>query len=286
MNSLTEVIHQLLDGSRSTSPSLIPVSGGCIHQAGRFEFLGKKYFIKWNRNATDMFAAEAKGLNTLAATRTIAIPTVFQLGELEDVDYLCMEYVESGVADYDFWQSFGQRLADLHQCTADNFGLDHDNYIGSLSQSNKKHKHWNDFFILERLTPQIKRAFDQNLLSKRTADKFDQLFLRLKDLIPKESPSLIHGDLWSGNFLIGKDQRAFIFDPAVYYGHREAELAFSQMFGGFGKQFYRAYQDTFPLQPGHESRTDIFNLYPLLVHANLFGSSYLSAIERTLTHFT
>ncbi|WP_420581991.1 fructosamine kinase family protein [Reichenbachiella sp.] len=285
MKLLPEVILQLFKKETSID-SIIPIGGGCIHQAGVFHFEDRKYFLKWNIDSHKMFETEAKGLNLLRATNSVSIPQVIGCGSVNGTDYLCLEYIESSLKSKSFWKDFGSSLAQLHSNTTSNFGLDHDNFIGSLPQNNGQHTNWTDFFIQERLTPQLKLAIDQGLIYSNLNSAFERLFTILPDLVPVEPSALLHGDLWSGNFLVGNDGQAVIFDPAVYYGHREAELAFTRLFGGFESQFYESYQDVFPLQQGYADRADIFNLYPLLVHVNLFGSSYLSSVKQILSRFT
>ncbi|MEP2026182.1 MAG: fructosamine kinase family protein [Reichenbachiella sp.] len=285
MNFLNEVIYQLF-GEKTDCSDLQSVGGGCIHQAGSFVHNGEKYFLKWNSNASVMFETEAKGLALLKDTATVSIPKIISTGSVNEVDYLCLEFIEQSAQAPGFWVDFGRQLADLHQNSALRFGLDHHNFIGRLPQSNEQKSNWVDFFISERLMPQIKMARDQGVVDEQLQLKFNTLMKELPNLIPNEKPALLHGDLWSGNFLIGSHGQPVIFDPAVYYGHREAELAFTRLFGGFDAVFYQTYHNTFPLQHGHEERVDIFNLYPLLVHVNLFGSSYLNGIVETLRRFT
>ncbi|MDE0470602.1 MAG: fructosamine kinase family protein, partial [Ekhidna sp.] len=197
-----------------------------------------------------------------------------------------LEWINGGVISDQFWASLGGQLAIMHQTDAGKFGLDHDNYIGELPQSNAQHERWTDFFITERLEPQLKFAKDTHLVDKPILDGFQKLYNCLDRLVPKESPSFIHGDLWSGNFLCNANQKPVLIDPAVHYGHRETELAFTTMFGGFQQIFYDVYMEQYPLEKGFEERIHIHNLYPLLVHLNLFGSSYLNEIKRTLKKFT
>ncbi|MEP4094614.1 fructosamine kinase family protein [Reichenbachiella sp.] len=286
MNFLREVVQQLFGSSIVADIDLTAVGGGCIHSAGVFQFENKKYFIKWNENASSMFEAEKNGLTLLSETSSLIVPKVMGRGTTERVDYLCLEYVESGPAEAHFWKIFGELLAQLHQHTSAYFGLDYDNYIGRLAQSNEPAEDWIEFFINRRLMPQLKMAQDKGLIRKELVSDFEILFNKLRELIPEEKPALLHGDLWSGNFLIGEIGRPVIFDPAIYYGHREAEIAFTRLFGGFDSEFYHAYIGSYPMQPGHEERVGIFNLYPLLVHLNLFGSAYLQEITRTLGRFT
>lgn len=285
MKLLSEVILQLFNKETSID-SITPIGGGCIHQAGVFQLEGQKYFLKWNIHSQKMFETEAKGLNLLRETNSVSTPQVIGYGSVKGTDYLCLEFIESSIQSKWFWKDFGNSLAHLHSSTTSNFGLDHDNFIGSLPQNNGRHTNWTDFFIQERLIPQLKLAHDKGLINSNLNLRFEQLYPKLSNLIPAESPSLIHGDLWSGNFLVGSQGESVIFDPAVYYGHREAELAFTRMFGGFDTLFYQSYNDIFPLERGFEERVGVFNLYPLLVHVNLFGASYLSGINHTLGRFT
>ena len=168
--------------------------------------------------------------------------------------------------------------------SAVSFGLDHDNYIGSLAQSNKKHADWISFFMEERIRPQLKLAMDKKLIDEGTVKQFDKLFDHFDRLIPKEKPALLHGDLWNGNFLVSDSSRAALIDPAVYFGHREMDLAMTTLFGGFDSEFYRAYDEVFPLEKGFEKRVDIHNLYPLLVHVNLFGGGYVRQVKAVLNN--
>lgn len=284
MKFLAEVISQLFH-DEAESNEIKSVIGGCIHQAGVFRHRDTNYFIKWNPGASHMFATEAQGLSLLGSADAIDVPKVIGKGCAEGIDYLCLSYVEKSIPVARFWEDFGSQLAGLHRQTHEYFGLDHDNFIGSLPQSNTRHERWSDFFVQERLMPQLKSATDKGLITHDLNKKFESLYKLLPALIPEESPALLHGDLWSGNFLVGDRGQPVIFDPAVYFGHREAELAFTRMFGGFDELFYQSYQEAFPMQPEYKKRVDLFNLYPLLVHVNLFGASYLSGIQRTLSRF-
>jgi len=262
-----------------------PIQGGCVNQAVRLSTDKGNYFLKWNNTQVDMFEKESLGLKYLSNFGKINIPQVFQSGELHSKGFLLMEYIAPGKMDKIFWEQLGNGLAELHKVTNDQFGLDHDNYIGRLHQENTFHTDWINFFINCRLTPQIKQARNEGLISADTVMKFDALYLQLNNLIPSEKPALLHGDLWSGNIHSDQNKRPYLIDPAVYYGHREAEMAFTQLFGGFDELFYSSYENTYPMIPGFDSRVDLFNLYPLLVHLNLFGSSYLSSIVNILNRF-
>jgi fructosamine-3-kinase len=282
---ISKVIETLF-GVAYQKPDLIPVGGGCIHQTGRFDHSGKSYFLKWSSRAGKMFETEEKGLKMLEMANDIVVPQVVGRGNVGGTDFLCLEFVSSGSVTSEFWKSFGRQLASLHRHTQAHFGLSHDNFIGRLSQPNKVNPDWVNFFITCRLVPQLEMAYANGLIGKEVVHQFDKLIAKLDQLMPLEEPALLHGDLWSGNFIANQYGRAVVFDPAVYYGHREAEIAFTKLFGGFDNSFHKAYQEIFPLQSGHIEREGLFNLYPLLVHINLFGASYLTGVLQTLKRFT
>ena len=180
-------------------------------------------------------------------------------------------------------QDFGQSLARLHRHTAGYFGHTMDNYMGSLPQCNTRHENWNSFFVEERLTRQVDLARGYFSVSDLAA--FERLYSRMDDLIPVESPALIHGDLWGGNYMVGADGKACLIDPAAYHGHREADIAMTTLFSGFDDPFYLAYNEEYPLEKGWRERLDIFKLYPLLIHLNLFGSGYLGSVLSIIRNF-
>lgn len=273
-------------GSKVELTRVDPVSGGCINNGIKLITSEGIYFLKWNSQAGDMFEKESRGLELLRAPGIVTIPNTIGFGTLDSTDYLLMEFISGGPRSVDYWADFGEKLAALHQISQTNFGLDHDNYIGSLAQSNELNSSWVEFFINQRLRIQLDLANDRNLIPMKILTAFDSLMSRLPQLLPEEQPSLLHGDLWSGNVMVGNDGEICLIDPAVYFGHREIELAFTTLFGGFDQAFYQAYNEQFPLTAGYEDRFDICNLYPLLVHLNLFGSSYLPGIQATLKKFS
>lgn len=266
------------------------VSGGSINQAAKVTLTnGQNCFLKWNTTADPrMFSVEEKGLNLLASADTaIKIPAVIATGQTDDnTGYLLQEFIEEGTPKPDSATHFGHSLAQLHQHHEEQYGLDHHNYIGRLPQSNTWHKNWEDFFIQERMKPQLKLATDSGKLGSDTIAHFEAMFKKLADIFPDEPPSLLHGDLWGGNYFFDSNGKATIFDPAVYYGHREIELAFTHLFGGFPSNFYNAYKESYPLAAGFPQRKDIYNLYPLLVHTNLFGGSYARQVEGIVRQFS
>jgi len=285
---LTSNIKTLLEEIlNSPIVSTAPVSGGSINEAYRITTDQADYFLKLNRSAPDdFFEKEAEGLKLLdSADSTLRIPEVIASEGPTDnrPGFLLMEFIAEGRNGDSF--AFGAELAKLHQTDAETFGLDSDNYIGSLPQSNNRHNAWSTFFTEERINPQLKMAIDSGKMDSDILKNWDRLSRKLDDLLPPCKPSLVHGDLWSGNYLFDESGNGVLIDPAVYYGHPEMDLAFSKMFGGFSSDFYSGYESITKLEPGFNGRKEIYNLYPLLVHVNLFGGHYTSQAVRFLKQF-
>ena len=264
-----------------------PVFGGSINHCFKISLPNLNLFLKVNDNQKypKMFETEYKGMKVLSNSSSFNIPTMHLYGAFQNSGFLVMEYIEEESRSDAFWKTFGHQLAQLHQSTTTEFGLDHQNYIGSLSQGNNFHKKWSDFFISERLNPMIEIARNQNAIQLATIKQFEDLYKKLDDIFPVEPPALIHGDLWNGNFMTDSSGQATIFDPAIYYGHREMDIAMSKLFGGFDQLFYDSYNETFPLTHDWEARVDVANLYPLLVHVNLFGGGYIHQVKSILSRF-
>ena len=281
------VLQQATDKTHAVV-SFEHLSGGCIDQVVKLETKKGRFLLKWKDRTSDQFEAESIGLTLLHKAHCLRVPEVIAQSIYQGCSYLLMEYVAPGSKKTGFWEEFGTKLAQQHRHLADNshYGLDHDNYIGSLHQYNAPNADWIAFFIEQRLEKQLALASENGWASKDLIDRFQILYPQLPELLSMEPPSLLHGDLWSGNFIVDDAGSAVLIDPAVYYGNREIEIAFTQMFGGFEPPFYQSYQESWPLAPGFQERAAIYNLYPLLVHVNLFGSSYLSGIDRVLRRYT
>ena len=262
-------------------------SGGCINKGGWLSTSNGPYFLKWNdqKKFPGMFAAEARGLSLLHASDSVKVPRVILTGAAGGFQFLLLEYIEEARKISEYWQKLGIGLASLHKNTASQFGLDHDNYVGSLPQNNERSSSWVEFFVSQRLQVQLQRANDQGKIDKSLLKKFDSLFAKLPLLFPEEIPSLLHGDLWGGNIMTTSRAEPCLIDPAVYYGHREADLAMTQLFGGFDPSFMDGYREMFPLHPGFNGRFDLYNLYPLLVHLNLFGGGYSGQVVSIVNRF-
>ncbi len=262
------------------------MGGGSINQTLMLALSnGEKVFLKHNDHPPpDFFAREAEGLRLLGQAATG--PRVPQPLALHP-RFFIMEFIQEHAPSPDFYPDFGRALADMHRISQDRYGLDHDNHIGSTPQKNTLEKDGLTFFRDHRLRFQQKLARDRGRLPKPLDLKLDTLLKKLDPILDLtgEQPALVHGDLWSGNYFADSNQRACIFDPAVYFGLRETDLAMMELFGRPPETFYTAYQEAFPLNSGYPERREIYNLYHLLNHLNLFGGSYLASVESTVDRF-
>lgn len=258
-----------------------PVSGGDINQARKLITSVGVFFVKSNDASSYplMFEKEATGLAHLSNNTSFTIPKVIGVSYFQNNAHLFMCFIEKGVKKDRFWSDFGQKLAQMHQKTQNYYGFEEDNYIGSLVQSNTKHSNWVEFLILERLEKQFKLARESKHFDTSDTKNFHQLFRKLENLYPQEPPSLLHGDLWGGNYMMDGHGNPCLIDPAVYYGNREMDIAMTQLFGGFDAIMYRSYNETYPLEKDWKSRIPLSQLYPLLVHVNLFGGSYVDSVR-------
>jgi fructosamine-3-kinase len=274
-------------GEEGNLKMIKPVPGGSINNCYQLAYSGRTFFIKVNsaKDFKGMFEAEAKGLKALATANAIKVPGVIRFENTFNEQFLILEWIEKGVNNSLSQEALGRSLAKLHKNTSPYFGLDHHNFMGSLTQSNNLNTSWSGFFISERLKPQIELGTLRGLLDKNVLQQFELLFNKLDELYPRELPALVHGDLWSGNYMISNLQEPVLIDPAIAYANREVDLAMTTLFGGFQGAFYDAYHEVFPLQEGWKDRVDVWNLYPLLVHLNLFGRSYLGQVKAILNWF-
>jgi protein-ribulosamine 3-kinase len=279
---LSEFTRKRVESITATS-----AGGGSINQTYRLSTNIGEFFIKYNytHRFPGMFSCEALGLEILRNSGTLTIPKVIGYKDAGTLCFLLMELIKPGNRVTNFWSDFAYGLAALHRNTNEYFGLDHDNYMGSLQQSNHQHSDWYSFFIEERLEKQVRLGRDNGEIPISVVRNFEKLYHLLPEIIPSEPPALLHGDLWSGNYLTGPDGKACLIDPALYFGHRESDIAMTQLFGGFSNDFYTAYNRAFPLAKGWEKRLDVLNLYPLLIHVNLFGGGYLGQVRRIVERF-
>ncbi|MBT8046958.1 MAG: phosphotransferase [Xanthomonadales bacterium] len=293
-----KILDQL---GRGCPVKLDRVGGGCIADARVAVFAdGSQVFIKTLENAPGMFECEATGLRELARAGAIRVPEVLAVGN----NALVLELIRATARRPDFFESFGRAFAHLHQHHGPGCGFSQDNFIGSTPQHNAPlagdweslsgradgtddGSSWPGFFLQRRLRFQVRLAAERG-----HGQDLTRLLDRAEDRITgllgasTEPPSLLHGDLWGGNFIVDEKGEACLIDPAVYYGHREADLAMTRLFGGFEPAFYQSYCEVSPLQPGHEERLPVYQLYHLLNHLNLFGAAYYSQCSRILQRYS
>ncbi len=257
------------------------MGGGCINTAVRLSDGGQQWFVKLNQaSRLDMFEAEAEGLKELADAQAIRVPRPLCTGQADGQSYIAMEYISLGGSGSN--AVAGEQLAELHRHQAEAFGWKRDNTIGSTHQPNGWSADWVDFWRWHRLGFQLEEAARKGLGSniQRLGERLLDSFSVLMDHDPV--PSLLHGDLWGGNLGYDDQGNPVIYDPATYYGDREAEIAMTELFGGFGGAFYDAYNSTWPLDPGYATRKTFYNLYHILNHANMFGGGYVGQAQRMM----
>lgn len=261
-----------------------PIAGGDIHDAYRVDLPdGRSVFAKTNERADPaLFAREAEGLAWLAEPNALRVPEVLAVG----ASFLALERIERGAPSARADEALGRGLAALHRAGADGFGWREDNFIGTLHQDNGHEPDWASFYARRRLAPQLALAERAGRASITMRRGFARLFERLPELVgPAEPPARLHGDLWGGNALVADDGAPVLVDPAVHGGHREIDLAMMQLFGGFSERVFAAYREASPLSPGWRERVPLHQLYPLMVHVNLFGGGYVDRVERMLARY-
>jgi fructosamine-3-kinase len=260
------------------------IGGGCISQGHRIESSNQYFFVKINSSDNfSMFEAEASGLQEICNSRTLRIPIPVCWGRNESSSWLVMEFLERGSAGREGAESLGRGLASMHRFSSEKFGWVRDNTIGTTPQFNRLSSNWIQFWRDQRLGYQLQLAKANGYtgklqpLGERLMAELDAFFMDTLTV-----PSLLHGDLWSGNYTFDSAGQPVLFDPAIYYGDREADLAMTELFGGFPTNFYAAYRETYPLDPGYVIRKDLYNLYHILNHLNLFGEGYLNQAEEMM----
>ena len=264
------------------------LSGGDISKAFLLETETDRFFCKVNHNkdAYTMFLAEKQGLEAISRTKTMATPTVLGCEAFEKGGYLVLEYIAPKRPSDNDMALLGHQLAALHENSdSKTFGWVADNFIGSLAQRNTRHADWTAFYIRERLAPQLQLALAAGKLFPDEIPSEARLEKACGELFPDTEPCLLHGDLWSGNYLIAQDGTPYLIDPATYFGHHEVDIAMTRLFGGFDAAFYTAYREHFPKIEGEKERTEIYQLYYVLVHLNLFGSSYKASVTAIMNTY-
>lgn len=267
--------------------NLLPVGGGSINQTFKLVTLHQTFFVKVNvvDQFPDLFECEFKGLHEIAAVVPENVPNVICIGEEDEHQLLFLEWIEPGGSTEFSNQEAGRILAVLHQQTNEKFGLAYDNYMGALKQVNKECDSFTEFYTENRILPQVKLSVDKGLIGKDKIIAFERFCSKLDELIPKEPARLIHGDLWRGNLLHSRDEKPYFIDPAISYSHREADLAMLRLFGRPSDALFEVYEDEFPTAPGRLERERYFQLYPLLIHLNLFGMGYFDDVMQIVKPF-
>ncbi len=287
--SLSEAVLDIFGSNRHIIKKY-PLQGGDISAAYAAELDdGTLLFIKTNApSLINSFRAEAAGLAEIAKTHTVRTPEVLGIGSDSDNSFLLLEYISAKPPISRYWDTLGEELAALHRADLSPgivFGYESDNYIGTSPQINTPNKSWILFFRDCRLIPQFQAV--RNYFNTDELSRISRLLSNLdRYLIEPDHPSLLHGDLWIGNILRGSDGKAWLIDPAVYYGHSEADLAMTELFGGFPYRFYQSYWSAVGMDPGYKDRKDIYNLYHLINHLRLFGGAYLTSVLSIISHYT
>ncbi|MCU4177584.1 fructosamine kinase family protein [Carboxylicivirga sp. N1Y90] len=273
---MADIVSRIESVINATVVNQNSVGGGCIAQSQIIVANdGNEYFLKQGFN-NDLFRKEANGLIELEKCGALRTPKVISV----DSDYLLLEKISSGVKTSDFFRDFGELLAKLHRYRGPQFGFYEDNYIGSTPQINTCASNtctdWPQFYFNKRLLYQFRLCEQNGYVDPVFASTFNKLEAKISSILEweNEPPSLLHGDLWGGNYMVDEKGKPALIDPAVYYGHREADLAMTKLFGGFHPDFYQSYHESYPLKPGYEYRENIYLLYHVMNHLNIFGTSY------------
>ncbi|KKI90529.1 fructosamine kinase [Bacillus sp. SA1-12] len=285
MNKLIERgLKQL--GDLGKIDTLKPVSGGDINEAFYIKTKGNEYFVKLNQQVnTDFFQFEAEGLRLIKQTNTIDVPTIYGVLDNKEAPMLWMEWI-SGTENEETEKLLGERLAALHLYEGQGYGFEKQSYIGKLKQENKLLDNWVTYYRDIRLMGQLKIGHSLKKITGRREKQLLKLIERIDEWLPeKPKSSILHGDLWGGNWIAGKNGAPYLIDPSVLYGDHEFEMAFTELFGGFSKQFYDAYTSIYPLSAEYQNRKELYQLYYLLVHLNMFGEKYCNAVDRILTKY-
>lgn len=276
--------HAVFDGSLKFLKHL---HGGDINRVYAIEAENQRWVVKENDAGRfpEMLQKEFNALFYLHKKSSLVYPRPRSCFSTNERQFLVINFIEKRENNKKGQQNLGKNLAQQHRITNEYFGWEEDNYVGSLPQNNTWCNDWNQFFAENRLLPLGKMAFDKALLSRSDIQRIERLCFLLKDIFTVEQPSLLHGDLWHGNYFIGEENQPVLFDPAVYFGHREMDIAMTQLFGGFSIDFIQSYLEEYPLIGGWENRLPYYQLYPNLVHLNLFGEHFLPVVKEIIHPF-
>ncbi|SFV35527.1 fructosamine kinase family protein [Thermoflavifilum thermophilum] len=289
-SDISHLLAEKLQKSAGSQPPTVRLlhidrlTGGDIHETYRLHTNAGNYFLKTNTHpdAYRMFACEYRALERIHQTRTIRVPEPIAYHQANGRAFLLMEFLEKGKPIPRFWDLFAEQLAQLHEVSNPLYGFDEDNFIGLLPQPNPRMMHWPEFFAEARIGPLVRQAFDEQLIDISDLRLAESLMQKLPELLPDDRASLLHGDLWGGNFMVSNNGMPAVYDPASYFGHREMDIAMADLFGGFDRRFFETYATLARLEQGWRHRLRLHQLYYLLVHLLLFGRSYYHQVKDIL----
>ncbi len=281
---MIEMFNNLLD---EKIIKIKKVSGGDINEAYKLTTSDQHYFAKTNDidHAFEMLESEANALSFLSKISGIKVPAIKKIKKHNKTAILIMEWIETGNKRTSFNFDFSEMLFNLHKNKNDAFGFEYDNFIGSLNQKNTWQSNWLDFYYQFRINAQLKLAIDEKKIETDYHKKVDNMFKNISLEFPHVLPSLLHGDLWSGNYMTDNSGKPVLIDPAIYFGHREMDIAMMKLFGGFNDEIFRFYDELLPLEYRWQDRIQFYQLYYILVHVNLFGGSYISSAKSIIDRY-
>lgn len=287
-NKMEQLAKIALENGRDYSDlqEIKPIKGGSINEAFYVRTTDAQYFMKFHANSPkNFFKSEAIGLRIIKETNTVSVPEYLSYSDQTGNAFLLLEWIE-GVEAVNTETILGQKLAKLHQCFGRMHGFGNDTYIGLLPQPNKLLPNWLEYFRTYRLGSQIEQGVENGVVHGERHKKLDKLLERLDEWVPTfVEPSHLHGDLYSGNWIVGPGGEPFLVDPSFLYGDRQFDMAFTELFGGFSGNFYDAYNEVFPLRPDYEDVKPLYQLYYLLAHLNLFGETYGPKVDDIVNRY-
>lgn len=262
------------------------LSAGMVNTGSRLVTEDEVLFVKMNEQPIEnFFKQEAENLQLLKSLG-LSTPQVYGYGKVLGYNYLICELISEGQEEKQLWQQAGRLIGFLHTHKNEKFGFDSDNYLVDMKQDNRWQEDGIAFLVQNRILPAVGQCLMEEKISLSLYKSIESICHRLDRIIPQESPSLLHGDLWTGNVILSQHRKPYFIDPACYYGLRENELAFSYLFGGFDASFYDAYLEVCPIQTGFGERVSVYHIHPLLIHIYYFGSGYIPGLERIIKRFS
>jgi fructosamine-3-kinase len=285
---MNTAFENILEQCGFDGAKLQPVAGGDINQAYKIQYRNTSFFLKVNDVAAYpcMFLREAEGLESLRKYSNCIVPEVIKTGVADHQQYLLLQWIERAAPIKDYYSSLGKSIAAMHLQPQEKPGWTVDNYIGSLPQQNTFVNDWCSFYAHYRIAPLVEQLVATGVFTNKQQEHAERLYTKLAQYFPNEKPAFLHGDLWGGNHFPNEKGLPVVIDPAVYCGHREMDIGMTALFGGYDRSFYEAYHYHYPLESGWQQRLQLTQLYPLLVHAVLFGGHYVSQSASILATFS